>query len=303
LAKLNLGVLTALSSGNSQPTNRTKNPNLSREGRRTAILIPVFENWQWTERCLRAVYQTEAALVADVYVVDDCSTTPRPDRLLDQFKDVKWSRNKENLGFLRSCNRFLETFDPQQHEFVLLLNNDTEPQPGFLAELLRVMDEKKEVGMVGSKLLFGDGRLQEAGGIIFSDGTGWNFGRNDNPNRSKYNKFRLVDYCTGASILIRLNLFKSLGFFDERYAPAYFEDSDLAFAIRLAGFDVAYCPNSVVIHHESKTYGSSERIVLRQNQLRLNRLKFVEKWREQMSGQLYPNILNVAQASSRATVR
>jgi GT2 family glycosyltransferase len=167
---------------------------------------------------------------------------------------------------------------------------------------MRVMDETKEVGMVGSKLIYGDGRLQEAGGIIFSDGTGWNYGRNDNPNKKKYNQDRLVDYCTGASVLVRLSLFSSLGFFDERYAPAYFEDSDIAFSIRSAGFNVAYCPRSVVIHHESKTYGSSERVNQRETQLRLNRLKFVEKWGEELRRQVQPNILNVARGSSRASV-
>ena len=141
-------------------------------------------------------------------------------------------------------------------DYVLFLNNDTLVTAGWLDALVRCIEEAPHAGLVGAKLIYPDGRLQEAGGIVFADGSGWNYGRFDDPADPRYNFRREADYCSGAAILLRRDLFLQLGRFDARYAPAYYEDTDLAFAVRAAGKKVFYEPRAMVIHFEGITSGT-----------------------------------------------
>ena len=132
-----------------------------------------------------------------------------------------------------------------------------------------------------------DGRLQEAGGIVFSDGSGWNYGRLDDPADPRYAFRREADYCSGAAIMLKRSLFGELGGFDMRYAPAYYEDTDLAFAVRAAGKKVFYEPRSRVIHFEGITAGTDTGSGMKRFQ-EINREKFLEKWNDVLAQQPAP---------------
>jgi glycosyltransferase involved in cell wall biosynthesis len=189
--------------------------------------------------------------------------------------------NEQNLGFIRSCNRGAAA---ARGHFLAFLNNDTQILPGWLNALVETFDIKCDAGLVGSKLIYPNGSLQEAGGIVWRDGSAWNYGRHDDPGRPEYNYLRAADYCSGASILLRRQIFEELGGFDEHYLPAYYEDTDLAFRLRQKGLQVYYQPLSCVVHFEGITSGveTAQSSNIKRFQL-VNHQKFIERWRPCLS--------------------
>jgi glycosyltransferase involved in cell wall biosynthesis len=157
--------------------------------------------------------------------------------------------------------------------------------------------------MAGSKLIYPNGRLQEAGGIIWNDASGWNFGHNQNPDAPEYNYTKEVDYISGASIMVRQEIWKSLNGFDEHFSPAYCEDTDLAFQIRKQKMKVVYQPLSQVIHHEGFSHGSDQKpkegLTEIKSYQKINNLKLKEKWAEELKLQ-FPNAVDVFWARDRS---
>jgi GT2 family glycosyltransferase len=238
-----------------------------------SIIIPVFNQFHFTQACLASVQEHRGSHAIEVIVVDDGSADATAD-FVPRMKGIVYLRNETNAGFVGSCNRGAAQ---ARGEYLLFLNNDTTVKQGWLDALLETFQLEPRAGLVGSKLLFPDGRLQEAGGIIWRDGSGWNYGKFDDPKKPEYNYLRDVDYCSAACAMIPKSLFESTGGFDTRYAPAYYEDTDLSFKVRQNGYKVLYQPLSEVIHYEGATGGTDTSTGAKRHQ-EINRETFVRSW-------------------------
>ena len=245
---------------------------------RASIVIPVFGAFGHTLACLRAIAAHPPVAAFEVIVVDDAS----PDDSLTNLRAIDGLRvhaRTANGGFIAACN---DGASLARGGMLVFLNNDTVPQPGWLDALLGTFDAHPDAGLVGAKLLYPDGRLQEAGGVVFADGSGWNYGRFDDPGDCRYAHLRDADYVSGAAIAIPRALFERLGGFDARYAPAYYEDTDLAFGVRAAGLRVLVQPASVVVHDEGTTSGTDINSGPKAAQVR-NQAVFAGKWRDALA--------------------
>jgi glycosyltransferase involved in cell wall biosynthesis/GT2 family glycosyltransferase len=238
-----------------------------------SVVIPVFNQLSFTHACLVSLQAVQEQPRFEVIIVDDCSTD-RTAELVPQIPGIIYLRNETNSGFIVSCNLGAKK---ARGKYLFFLNNDTVVKQGWLSALLDTFAEEPQAGIVGSKLVYPDGRLQEAGGIIWQDASGWNYGKFDDPQKPEYNYLREVDYCSGAALMIPKALFLSLGGFDSRYEPAYYEDTDLAFKVRQAGHKVLYQPLSEVIHYEGATGGTDLSTGTKKHQ-EINRSTFAETW-------------------------
>jgi GT2 family glycosyltransferase len=245
-----------------------------------SIIIPVYGKLAYTITCLKSLATESCSFGIEVIVVDDCSPDDSYESLR-KVEGIRLIRNETNLGFIGACNAGAAI---AQGDYLCFLNNDTAVQAGWLDALMGTFEQFPDCGLAGAKLIYPDGRLQEAGGIIFSDGAGWNYGRFDDPNDPRYDYPREVDYCSGAAIVLSRELFAELGGFDMHYAPAYYEDTDLAFKVRARGLKVYYQPASRVVHYEGISSGTDTSSGIKRYQV-VNHEKFKQRWADELQRQ------------------
>lgn len=249
-----------------------------------SIIIPVYNQFDYTYHCLASILKYSKGESYEVIIANDCSTDLTT-RINEIVTGITVINNKQNLRFLRNCNN---AAGAARGDYILFLNNDTQVQHGWLNALVTTMQSDGEIGMVGAKLVYPDGYLQEAGGIIWKDASAWNYGNRQNPIDSEYNYVHEVDYVSGAALMIKSFLWKEIGGFDERFAPAYCEDSDLAFEVRKHGYKVMFQPQAVVVHFEGISNGTDVTHGQKRYQIE-NQKKFLEKWGDKLKEEHFLN--------------
>jgi GT2 family glycosyltransferase/glycosyltransferase involved in cell wall biosynthesis len=251
-------------------------PSAPPDEARVTIVVSAFRHAALVRRCLAGIARhTPGDLGVRVLLADDDPAHPLAPLLAD-VEGLELVTNEQNLGFLRNCNAAAAR---ATGDYIVFLNSDTVVLEGWLEACLDVALRDPHVGMVGARLLEPEGRLQEAGVVMFRDGWGYPFGRGDDPEAPAYTYVREVDAVTGACFMVRRVAWERLGGFDEAYAPAYFEEYELAFTMAAAGWKVLYQPAARVIHAGSASYGTA----VRDRQTRLNHDRFTERWADELA--------------------
>jgi O-antigen biosynthesis protein len=251
------------------------------------VVMLTYNRWDLTKEALRLLAEVTQPRY-EVVIVDNASTDGTLAEL-DRVEGARILRNPTNLGFGPANNQGAAM---ARGRYLLLLNSDAWVRPGWLEPLIEVADADPGVAAVAPKLLYPDGRLQEAGSIIWRDGRVRQYGDGDRSNRPEYNFRRTVDYASAACLLVRRSAFRSVGGFDPRFAPVYYEDVDLCLALAARPGRVVYQPRSVVEHVRgaSSTGGVQSARVERNRRVLRARWQSVldrrppESWRVEPSG-------------------
>ncbi|MCP9817470.1 glycosyltransferase [Synechococcus sp. GreenBA-s] len=265
-----------------------------------SIVIPVHGHYAVTRRCLAAIAYAPTAIPYELIVVDDGSRDDTAAWLAAEAPGVRVVRHDFARGFNQACCSGAAS---ARGAFVVLLNNDTEPCAHWLEELLDPFRRWPDTGLVGAQLVCADGRLQEAGGIVWGNGEPWNYGRGGNPYDPRYAYARQIDYASGAALAIRAQVWRQVGGFSPEFSPAYYEDTDLAFKVRQAGLSVRYAPLARVIHHEGVSNGSNTEAAegLKRYQA-INAPLFAQKWAAAFDGPQEPNLPDAERIKDRGIV-
>ena len=235
-----------------------------------SIIIAAYNQWKYTKACLNSVLHAHSeGIQYELILADDCSTDETTTAALI-YPGLKVIRTNKNVGFIKNCNHAAQF---ARGQYIVLLNNDTLVLPNWLTSLYQTLESDETIAIAGSKMLYHTGRIQEAGSVLFRDGTASQIGKGYPRDTPLFSWQRETDYVSGCSLMVRASFWKQVAGFDEQYHHAYYEDTDLAMRARALGMRVVYQPLSEVIHFEHKTYASIWR-----KYLSANRKIFLKKW-------------------------
>lgn len=236
-----------------------------------SIVMPTHNAWEWTRRALDAISRnTEPPY--EVIVCDNASSDETPKRLTE-LEDARVVLNAENLGFGMACNQGAAL---AHSPYVVFLNSDAVVHENWLGPLVQHLASDRRVGAVGPLLLNTDGSIQAAGSTVLGDG--WPIDHRG--PRDDFTFPMVVDYVAGACLVTRRASFHEVGGFDSSYGLAYYEDVDLCYRLRLAGYQIVFEPGSAVTH----ALGSSSDQKHKDRLVGRNRPLFDARWRDTFAG-------------------
>lgn len=231
---------------------------------KASIILLSWNGIKYLGPCLDAVFAQQYEPF-EVIVVDNGSSDGSADYIAQAYPAARLIRLPENTGYSGGNNVGMRA---ATGEALILLNQDTQVHSGWLAALMEPLKDPS-VGFVGCKTLYPDGTLQHAGGyLIDARGNPAHYGWRE-PDEGQYDAPQEVAYVTGAAIALRRSTLVQIGFLDEAFSPAYFEDSDWCFRAHAAGLSVLYWPAASLVHDESPKDGYRQQTVYHHGRLRL----------------------------------
>ncbi len=256
-----------------------------------SIILILYNRAELTLSCLYSILHNSFKSL-EVVIVDN-NSSDRTSQLLDRIHGAKIIRNSENRHFLLASNQASEI---GTGKYLLFLNNDAQILGNSIHAAVTTIDGDRDIGAVGGKIILPDGTLQEAGSIIWRDGSCLGYGRGDDPEASQYMFQREVDYCSGAFLLTPRDLFLELGGFDEAYQPAYYEETDYCVRLHKAGKKIIYDPKVAILHYEFASSAKQDNAIELQQR---NQRIFNTKHQDWLQSQTTPDIANILAASQK----
>lgn len=254
----------------------------------TSIVLVLFNRAELTLQCLYSILKSQCDPY-EIIIVDNASTDATRE-LLKRLKGVRIIENETNLHYLRACNQAARH---ARGEFLLLLNNDAQLQGDSISAALKTLTSSADIGAVGGRIILPDGTLQEAGSIIWQDGSCLGYGRGESPFAPEFMFKRDVDYCSAVFLLTRRAQFLAAGGFDEAFAPAYYEETDYCVRLWKEGKRVVYDPGVSVLHYEFASSASKQTAIVLQAE---HREIFVARHREWLAAQPFFSEQNLLEA-------
>ena len=245
-----------------------------------SVIIPVHNNFIYTYNCIHSILKINPIIPYEIILADDMSTdqTKQIEKII---KNIIVIHNDKIYNFLISCNKASKF---AKGKYLLFLNNDTKVYTEWLSSLVKIIESDEKIGMVGSKFIYPNGILKEAGGIVWNNGDTISFGNLNKSDMPEYNYVKEVDFISGGSFIIRKTVWNKIGGFDEKFNPSYFENIDLAFELRKIGYKVIYQPKSIVIHYGEISIRKDIKSVINEYKL-INKEKFIDKWKNELKYQ------------------
>ena len=234
-----------------------------------SVIIPVHNQYLYTMRCLASLAEHSSDIAYEVILGDD-NSSDATQTIEQQVHNLRVAHNPGPRGFLHNCNNAAQF---ARGRYIYLLNNDTQLFPHTVRALADTLDADATLAIVGSKCVKPTAKLQAAGSRWEKGGYTYDIGQDDNPLKPEFNRFAYVDYCTGASLMVRRSFWEAVQGFDTRYAPGYYEETDLCATAKQHGFTVGYQPDSEILHFIGMSFTDNAHIML------ANRQKFYAKWK------------------------
>ena len=243
-----------------------------------SVIMPVFNSAHHTLRCLLSL-AAENKVSLEVIVFDNASHDATAE-LLQRCENIVVVNSSENLGFVGAVNAAAKH---AHGRFVLLLNNDATILSGSIQDATDLFDNEANVGAVGARIRLAAGRVQEAGSIIFRDGTTDGYLRNAETEDPSGMYMRDVDFCSGVFLLMERSQFADVGGLDEIFAPGYYEETDLCMRLRAKGLRIIYTPSILIEHFEFGSQASSAAFAAISERLP----RFLKRWQATLNAEGY----------------